>query len=150
MRLYTIVIIAVSMASCAAMQKTVIETMEGLDEDTKRLGNATENVANDVTESFNPAKYVKLVVAPELTKLASLEIRNLQKTSDWKNIVEVYAMGLDSYEGKITAIILNDRGTQLETVKLSVSLTNETAQLLKIQFSESLNIKRDYVLKLNM
>jgi hypothetical protein len=138
------------MASCAAMQKTVNETMEGVDEDTKRLGNATENVANDVTESFNPAKDVKLVVSPELSKVASMEIRDLQKTSDWKNIVEVYAMGLDSYEGKITAIILNDRGTQLETVKLSVSLTNETAQLLKIQFSESLNIKRDYVLKLNM
>ncbi len=138
------------MASCAAMQKTVNETMEGVDEDTKRLGNATENVADDVTESFNPAKDVKLVVSPELLKVASMEIRDLQKTSDWKNIVEVYAMGLTSYEGEITAIVLNDRGTQLETVKLSVSLTSETAQLLQIKFSESLNIKRDYVLKLNM
>ncbi len=98
MKYLRLISIALLFSSYAAMQSTINGTMNGADKDAERLGNASDSVVNDIEDSLNPARDVKLILASGLTELASMEIRELEKTSDGKNIVQIFSMGLGEYK----------------------------------------------------
>ncbi len=138
------------LTSCAAMQSAVDDTMDGVNKDAEKLGAITETVSDDVEESVNPARDIVLQLTPDVAEKASMEIRNLFKTSNWRNIVEVYAMGLKDYTGQITAILYNEKGTQLETSNVQLTLMKEEPKTFTIEFSEGMHIRRDYRIKIKL
>ncbi len=143
-----IVFSAAFLVGCEAMKSAIDDAVEGVEQDTEKLGNATDRATNEVDEAINPAKDVSIVLSGELETVASMEVRQLEKTSQWKNIAKVYAMGLEDYSGTVNVILFNEKGTQVEKTTAELNLKTDEPTTVEVKFSEGMNIKRGYMIKL--